>query len=68
MTDKAALFKKAKRYLASARLLLEAADYDSAVSRIYYAAETFKSSRRKPTRPRKNIPLEPALEKSVPAE
>jgi len=38
LTDKAALFKKAKRYLASARLLLEAADCDSAVSRIYYAA------------------------------
>lgn len=38
MTDNAALFKKAKRYLASARLLLDAADYDSAVSRIYYAA------------------------------
>ena len=38
MTDKSALFRKAKRYLASARLLLEAEDYDSAVSRIYYAA------------------------------
>ncbi len=38
MTDKAALFKKAEKYLASARLLLDVADYDSAVSRIYYAA------------------------------
>lgn len=38
MTEQAALLKKAKRYLASARLLLGAGDYDSAVSRIYYAA------------------------------
>ncbi len=38
MTARAALLKKAKRYLASARLLLDAGDYDSAVSRVYYAA------------------------------
>ena len=38
MTQRAALLKKAKRYLVSARLLLDAGDYDSAVSRIYYPA------------------------------
>lgn len=38
MTERAALLRKAKRYLASARLLLDAGDYDSAISRVYYAA------------------------------
>jgi uncharacterized protein (UPF0332 family) len=38
VTEQPALLKKAKRYLESARLLLGAGDYDSAVSRIYYAA------------------------------
>lgn len=38
MTEREALLKKAKRYLESAQLLLEFGDYDSAVSRIYYAA------------------------------
>lgn len=38
MTEREALFRKAQRYLDSAKLLLESGDYDSAVSRIYYAA------------------------------
>ena len=38
MTGDADLLRKAQRYLESARLLLESGDYDSAVSRAYYAA------------------------------
>ena len=38
MTDRLPLIKKARRYLDSARLLMDAGDYDSAVSRVYYAA------------------------------
>lgn len=38
MTEREALLGKANRYLKSAQLLLESGDYDSAVSRIYYAA------------------------------
>lgn len=38
MTEKRSLIVKAKRYLASARLLMDAGDYDSSVSRIYYAS------------------------------
>lgn len=38
MTEREALFRKAQRYLDSAKLLLDSGDYDSAVSRIYYAA------------------------------
>jgi uncharacterized protein (UPF0332 family) len=38
VTEREALLKKAQRYLDSAKLLLESGDYDSAVSRIYYAA------------------------------
>ncbi|MFP4076923.1 MAG: HEPN domain-containing protein, partial [Halochromatium sp.] len=38
MTGDAELLRKAQRYLDSARLLREAGDRDSAVSRTYYAA------------------------------
>lgn len=38
MTDRERLLRKADRYLESARLLCNAGDYDSAVSRAYYAA------------------------------
>ncbi|MFW5722933.1 MAG: HEPN domain-containing protein [Halochromatium sp.] len=38
MTGDAELLRKAQRYLDSARLLREAGDHDSAVSRTYYAA------------------------------
>jgi len=38
MTGDADLLRKAQRYLESAKLLREAADRDSAVSRAYYAA------------------------------
>jgi uncharacterized protein (UPF0332 family) len=38
VTEREALLGKANRYLKSAQLLLESGDYDSAVSRIYYAA------------------------------
>ena len=37
ITEREALLKKAKRYLESAQLLTKFGDYDSAVSRIYYA-------------------------------
>lgn len=37
MTEGAALLLKAKKYLTSAHLLSDAGDFDSAVSRIYYA-------------------------------
>jgi len=38
VTDETNLLRKSQRYLASARLLRESGDYDSAVSRAYYAA------------------------------
>ena len=38
MNAEPALLRKARRYLESARLLSDAGDYDSAVSRTYYAA------------------------------
>jgi len=38
MTEVHPLIAKARRYLDSAQLLMDAGDYDSAVSRIYYAA------------------------------
>lgn len=38
MTEQRSLIDKAERYLSSARLLCDAGDYDSAISRIYYAA------------------------------
>lgn len=38
MTQLRSLVDKAERYLSSARLLCDAGDYDSAISRIYYAA------------------------------
>jgi uncharacterized protein (UPF0332 family) len=38
MTEGRPLIAKAQRYLDSACLLIDAGDYDSAVSRIYYAA------------------------------
>ena len=37
-TDGPGLLAKADRYLQSPRLLIEAGDFDSAVSRLYYAA------------------------------
>lgn len=37
MTETTALIQKAKRYLKSAQLLLEDKDYESSVSRTYYA-------------------------------
>lgn len=37
MTETTALIKKAQRYLKSAQLLLEDKDYESSVSRTYYA-------------------------------
>lgn len=38
MTQAPNLMDKAQRYLLSARLLCDAGDFDSAISRIYYAA------------------------------
>lgn len=38
MTERQGLLVKAERFLASARLLAESRDLDSAVSRVYYAA------------------------------
>lgn len=38
MTERQGLLIKAERFLASARLLAESSDLDSAVSRVYYAA------------------------------
>ena len=38
MTDRERLLRKADRYLESARLLCNAGDYDSAVSRAHYPA------------------------------
>lgn len=38
MTERQGLLVKAERFLASARLLAESSDLDSAVSRVYYAA------------------------------
>lgn len=38
MNAEPGLLRKARRYLESARLLSDAGDYDSAVSRTYYAA------------------------------
>ena len=38
MTQPRSLIDKADRYLSLARLLCDAGDYDSAISRIYYAA------------------------------
>lgn len=38
MMEQYSLIGKAERYLSSARLLCDAGDYDSAISRIYYAA------------------------------
>lgn len=37
MTETVALIKKANRYIKSAQLLLEDGDFESAVSRVYYA-------------------------------
>ena len=37
MTETDALIQKAKRYIKSAKLLLEDGDFESSVSRIYYA-------------------------------
>ena len=37
MTETGALIQKAKRYIKSAKLLLEDGDFESTVSRVYYA-------------------------------
>lgn len=38
MTERQGLIRKAEKFLASAQMLMESGDLDSAVSRIYYAA------------------------------
>jgi len=38
MTERRGLILKAEKFLSSARLLVESGDFDSAVSRAYYAA------------------------------
>ncbi|MBI3595876.1 MAG: HEPN domain-containing protein [Nitrospirae bacterium] len=38
MTERQGLVRKAEKFLASAELLMDSGDMDSAVSRIYYAA------------------------------